>query len=238
MLADSYICQLSFGVSYLPVAHKLLMEQQRRSAIIELRRAGHTAAAITKLLKYPRSTVYDVVKAFDNEGKTHRAEHKPRSDKVRTPRFVAGLKRSIDANPTTPISKLAKDRNVSDFVIRKAIKDDLGYMSRSRGVRHLLTEGNKLNRVSKGKKILNALKSKGGYLKFFSDEKIFTVDASINRRNDRWICLDPDEVQPSMASKKPASVMVLAIISSQGDVMPPTSLRQAKRSPRRSTWRS
>ena len=196
------------------------MEQARRTTITELRRAGHSAATIVRLTKYPRRTVYDVVAAYDKDGKTYRAEHNTRSDKKRTPRFVAGLKRTIDAKPTTPISKLAKDRQVDPSTIRRAIKEDLGYRSRVRAVKHLLTTQHKADRVTKGMKI-NAMKTKGGYLRFFSDEKIFTIDKFTNRRNDRWICLDPDEVHPVMKTKMPASVMVMAVISSEGHVMPP-----------------
>jgi len=54
-----------------------------------------------------------------------------------------------------------------------------------------------------------------------SDEKIFTKDKFTNRRNDRWIFLDPDEVQPVMKTQKLASVMVLADITSERHVMPP-----------------
>ncbi|QQP55662.1 Uncharacterized protein FKW44_000076 [Caligus rogercresseyi] len=115
------------------------MEQARRTTICELRRAGHSAAAIFKMTQYNRKTVYNVVKAFDEEGKTTRKDHSPRSDKIRTP----------------------------------------------------------------------------------SDEKIFTVDESVSRRNVRWICQDPKEVKPTMSSKKPAAVMTLAVISSEGDVMVP-----------------
>ncbi|QQP50127.1 Transposable element tcb2 transposase [Caligus rogercresseyi] len=188
------------------------MEQARRTTICELRRAGHSAAAIFKMTQYNRKTVYNVVKAFDEEGKTTRKDHSPRSDKIRTPRFVAGLKRSIRRTPTTKMTKLAKDRNVSHTTIRRAVKDDLNYRSSAK---------NKADRVSKGRKILNDLKSKGHYLRFYSDEKIFTVDESVSRRNDRWICQDPKEVKPTMSSKKPAAVMTLAVISSEGDVMVP-----------------
>ncbi|QQP53659.1 Transposable element tcb2 transposase [Caligus rogercresseyi] len=197
------------------------MEQARRTTICELWRAGHSAAAIFKMTQYNRKTVYNVVKAFDEEGKTTRKDHSPRSDKIRTPRFVAGLKRSITRTPTTKMTKLAKDRNVSHTTIRRAVKDDLNYRSRCKCVKHLLTAQNKADRVSKGRKILNDLKSKGHYLRFYSDEKIFTVDESVNRRNDRWICQDPKEVKPTMFSKKPAAVMTLAVISSEGDVMVP-----------------
>ena len=73
-----------------------------------------------------------------------------------------GLKSSIKANPATPILKLAKDGGLSNFIIWKAIKDDLGYMSRARGDKHLLTDKNKAVRVAKGKKDIKAMKTKGG----------------------------------------------------------------------------
>ncbi|QQP57147.1 Transposable element tcb1 transposase [Caligus rogercresseyi] len=41
-----------------------------------------------------------------------RKKHKPRSDRICTPTFVAGLKRSIKANPGTPMSILARKRGV------------------------------------------------------------------------------------------------------------------------------
>ncbi|QQP41915.1 Transposable element tcb2 transposase [Caligus rogercresseyi] len=197
------------------------MEQVRRDAICEARRAGRTPQKIIEFFHYPKSTVYKVVKAFDNEGKDRRADHSSRADKIRTPRFWAGLNKSIDAHPNTPISKLAKDRNVHRSTIEKAIKVDLRYRSRARATKHLLTEQNIADRVSKGKILINQMKSKSGFLRFFSDEKIFTIDASHNRRNDRWICLDADEVKPFMKTKNPASNMVLAVISTEGDVMPP-----------------
>ncbi|QQP36897.1 Transposable element tcb1 transposase [Caligus rogercresseyi] len=41
-----------------------------------------------------------------------RKELKLRSDRICTPTFVAGLKRSIKANPGTPMSILARKRGV------------------------------------------------------------------------------------------------------------------------------
>ena len=88
------------------------MEQPCRDTICELVRAGHGASDIIKLTKYKKSTVYDVVKRFRDSGESKRKDHSPRSDKVRTPRFLAGLKCSINANPATPMSVHAKKRNV------------------------------------------------------------------------------------------------------------------------------
>lgn len=197
------------------------MEHERRSAVLELFRAGHTVSTIVRLLKYPKSTVYRIIKDFSENGKTQRAEYQPRSYKIRTPRFVAGLKRSVDANPKTPISILAKQRQVSTYTISKALNDDLGYTSRCRPVKHLLTAKQKSLRVERGQKILSSLKSTSGYLQFFSDEKIFNVDQVHNRRNDRWISAEASDVPPVMTSKNPAAIMVLAVISTDGDVMPP-----------------
>ena len=59
----------------------------------------------------------------------------------------------------------------------------------------------------------------------FSDEKIFTVDAMLNLRNDRWIGGDPadvpDKVKYANSIKHSASVMVFGLISSDGKKMPP-----------------
>ncbi len=88
------------------------MEQRRCDTICELVRAGHGASDIIKLTKYKKSTVYDVVKRFRDSGVSKRKDHSPRSDKVRTPCFLAGLKCSINANPATPMSVHAKKRNV------------------------------------------------------------------------------------------------------------------------------
>ncbi len=98
------------------------MEQCRRDAIIELYHAGHNPKDIIKLLKYPKSTVYDVIKRFNGKGDYKRKNHKPRSDKIRTPTFLAGLKKSIRANPGMPMRKLARDRNVCPATISKAVR--------------------------------------------------------------------------------------------------------------------
>uniref|UniRef100_A0A0K2UH41 Uncharacterized protein n=1 Tax=Lepeophtheirus salmonis TaxID=72036 RepID=A0A0K2UH41_LEPSM len=75
------------------------MKKGRIISIIEARRAGHSAKELISFFENPKSTVYGMIKAFDKGGKTERATHSTRSDKVRTKRFIAGLKRSIDTHP-------------------------------------------------------------------------------------------------------------------------------------------
>ncbi|QQP51549.1 Uncharacterized protein FKW44_012956 [Caligus rogercresseyi] len=52
---------------------------------------------------------------------------------------------------------------------------------------------------------------------------MFNLDRTHNRQNTTWICQDPEDVPMVFKSKKPASVIVLGVISSDGDVMAPTS---------------
>ncbi|QQP55037.1 Transposable element tcb2 transposase [Caligus rogercresseyi] len=96
------------------------MEQTQRDTVIELLCGGHRPAAIIKLLKYPRRTVYDITKKWEESGMSKRKEHKPRSDRICTSSFVAGLKKSIKANPGTPMSILAKKRGQDSTPAHKA----------------------------------------------------------------------------------------------------------------------
>ncbi|QQP40391.1 Transposable element tcb2 transposase [Caligus rogercresseyi] len=117
--------------------------------------------------------------------------------------FLAGLNRSIKNKPGTPMMKLATARDVSIYTISKAVREDLGYKSFTLRVRHLLTEKQKDARVVRGEDMLNFIKSSSSpSLRFFSDEKLFNLDRSHNRKNTRWICQDPEDV-PMASSSKP-----------------------------------
>ncbi|QQP32918.1 Uncharacterized protein FKW44_024110 [Caligus rogercresseyi] len=68
------------------------MEQEKRSAVIELHRAGRSAQEIISLLKYPSSTVLYHHQQVQGHGMSSRSKHSPRSDRKRNPRFLAGLR--------------------------------------------------------------------------------------------------------------------------------------------------
>uniref|UniRef100_A0A0K2TP93 Putative LOC100207607 [Hydra vulgaris] n=1 Tax=Lepeophtheirus salmonis TaxID=72036 RepID=A0A0K2TP93_LEPSM len=50
---------------------------------------------------------------------------------------------------------------------------------------HILTASMKVTRLTNGKRLLNELKSHGGRIIFFFDEKNWTFDRSYNVQNDR-----------------------------------------------------
>ncbi len=59
--------------------------------------------------------------------------------------------------------------------------------------------------------------------------KIFCVDAKVNRRNDRWIAKDPNEVQVIRKTEYPASIYILGVVSSERDVLPPHYFQRGKK---------
>ena len=86
-----------------------------------------------------------------------------------------------------------------------------------------MSEATITRHLEKAKKLLARIKhpTVPNPLIFFSDEKNFMQDQKVNRRNNRWLCSDPTEVPIVMATKFPANVMVLGIMSNKGDIMPP-----------------
>ena len=87
------------------------------------------------------------------------------------------------------------------------------------GKRHLLTDRMRGIRLQRCQKLVTWMKGNGGVMKFFSDEKNFTVDCAFNRRNDRRIASSRSEIQSKMITKQPAKVMTLCVVSSEGDVL-------------------
>ena len=67
------------------------------------------------------------------------------------------------------------------------------------------------------------LKSNGNRILIFSDEKTFTVDPVINKQNDRVVSFGQDisTVRYVTTTKHPASVMMLGVVASNGEKMPP-----------------
>uniref|UniRef100_A0A0K2UTH9 Uncharacterized protein n=1 Tax=Lepeophtheirus salmonis TaxID=72036 RepID=A0A0K2UTH9_LEPSM len=154
------------------------MEQARRDAILELDCAGHKPSAIYKLLNYPKTTVYRVFNTWEVEVEVCCKAHNMRSDQIRTPHFLEDLLKSIKASPWTFLSRLAKNRGVSEELVSMAVNEDLGYRSYRMAKHHILTASMKATRLTNGKRLLNDLKSHGGRIIFFSDEKNWTVDRS------------------------------------------------------------
>lgn len=214
-------------------------QETRRSACFEAFRAGRTAKETSDFFNYPLRTVYDLKKRFDEEvvagakpeevSPAHRAPKRLadaslcREKDVRSPDFVARVQEMIKDDPSKSIRSLAREMNVSAMTMDRTVHEDLGYKSYALQHGQLLTTVTKARRLDKAKKLLSRLKNpkEPHPLIFFSDEKNFTQNQKINRRNNRWLCSDPADVPVVMRSKFPSEVMVLGVVSNEGHIMPP-----------------
>jgi len=69
--------------------------------------------------------------------------------------------------------------------MRRITEEELQYKSYTLKIRQMLSEIARTSRVVCCNLLLYSLKNEVSGIRLFSDEKIFTVDVKINRRNDR-----------------------------------------------------
>ena len=206
-------------------------EEHRRAVIIFNLRAGMSPGEIVRRFNFKQSTVYDLKKKFDafvaaggapDDFSVTRQPHQERMDAMGDA-FIANVRRMVDDNPGRSMRSIARELNVSDSTVRKVVKKKLKRKSFALKKGQFMNAATKERRLEKAKKLFGRIKrpAERGALIFFSDEKNFTQDQKVNRKNNRWICEDRNDVPIVMSTKFPATVMVLGVISNEGDVMPP-----------------
>jgi hypothetical protein len=71
---------------------------------------------------------------------------------------------------------------------------------------------------------------------FFSNKQIFTLEASVNRRNNRGLVYDPYDVPVGSRIRFLPSICILGVVSNERDVSRPIiSSKRVKRSPKKGT---
>jgi len=196
-------------------------QQRRRERVADLLRAKVAPREICAVVGVSLKTVYNVRKAVASGKGTIRKSGSGGENKKRTPDFLDALQTKITEDPTKSLRKMANEMNVQPSTVQLAAQKDLGYKSFVRTQRHLLTESLKSKRLVRCKKVMQYLRTRGSTVKVFSDEKIFTVDAVVNRRNDRFLAKSIEEVVGTFHTKHPAQIMVLGVVASDGKKMPP-----------------
>ena len=208
------------------------MEEQKRAAIVIGLRAGRTPREIADFNNLPRSLCYRVRSEFNEklsagedaeDISVERRPHRRRSDSLRTSEFIEQVQNMVDEDPGRSMRSLARELQVDEKTVRNCVHEDIRYKSYALKRRQFMNEATKERRADKAARLLCKLKHPQctNQLIFFSDEKNFCQDQKVNVRNDRWLCSDPEEVPIVMSTKFPATVMVLGVISNEGDVMPP-----------------
>lgn len=195
----------------------------KRQAIQDLLCAGWSPTVIARDLKVSRHMVYNCKKRFKETGDARRKHGGGRPRTKNTPDLRKAIKAKVKRNPRRSLRRLAKDHDVSRKTISNCVKD-LSLRSRVVPVKHLITNSCQKKRLERCHKILNILKHPMRGLDriiLFSDEKLFTVDSSTNRRNDRYLATSKRSDIVRFRTKHPARVMVFGLVASDGKVMPP-----------------
>ena len=207
------------------------LQEAQRGAMVMGFRAGRTTKEIAEFNLIPLSTVKCFKKSWEKyleEGgdadsfDIKRKPHKRRSDAFQED-MINNIQAMIDENPGRSMRNIATELKISDWSVRRIVKQDIRYKSYSLRRGQFMTEATKEKRCERAQKLVNFFKHPPAQdlLIFYSDEKNFSQDQKVNRKNDRWLCSDPEEVPIVMATKFPATVMVLGVVSNKGDVMPP-----------------
>ncbi len=172
------------------------MEAQRQR-VADLLAVEMLVKDIIDIVKCSRSLV-DKVKRLQKDGKGFSKKVGSNGHIVLTEDFLTGVASEIKANREHSMREMAKNLNMGVTTIRKAVVQLGAHMRR----RHqLLTKATRESRVSRGKKIINWMKSKAlSTILVFSDKRNRTVDQAWNARNDRYLAYNIDEV---LASIKP-----------------------------------
>ncbi|QQP57708.1 Putative transposable element [Caligus rogercresseyi] len=191
-------------------------QEMKRQRAIDLLCAQVDPKVITTQIKVSLATVYNIRKAMEGMDPISRKLGTGGHNKKRSGEFLNLLQENIKKDPTKSMRKMAAERNVALITVTRALRQDT---KASVGGHY---EGQK---VRESQKVLNFFKHNGDTVKIYSDKKIFTVDAVLNRRNDRFLAETRGHVEGYYRTKHPAQVMVLGIVASDGNKMPPHFFR-------------
>lgn len=200
-------------------------EFEVRSSIICGLRAGRNCQEISEFNNIPLRTVYNVKKIYDanpDAATPKRKEHKLRKDRT-SPAMVQNIKDHINEYPGKSMRSIARELDISGKTVRKIVSENTTYRSYALRRGQFLTQKAKERRLERARKLLAKLKNprEKKSLIFFSDEKNFQQDQKVNRRNNRWLCESVTNVPIVMKTKFTATVMVLGVVSNEGDIMDP-----------------
>ena len=97
----------------------------KRTAIVELFKAGNSRQNISKSLKINRMFVWRPLKRYEETGGIHDRPGQGRPRTARTPKLVKSTREKIRSNSKRSIQNLAKESNVSHGTMSTVLRKDL-----------------------------------------------------------------------------------------------------------------
>ncbi len=194
-------------------------QRDKRVAIRALLAAGMSVTEVARQTGASRTTVTNV-----RDYGVERKEYE-RARGTRTPDLVEQVERAVSTNPNTSVRALARESGVSEASMRRLVKEDLSMRSYAMQERPALSEETRCRREERARGLLNRIKRvDAGLILLFSDEKWFTLAQYHNRRNTKVVLPQGeafDERRVHGVSQRPAGVMFLGVVASDGRVGPP-----------------
>ena len=175
---------------------------------------------ISRIVGVSEKTVYNVQKKMIMSKTITRKTGSGGSNKKRTKTFIKTLKSRIQKDSTKSMQIMAHELKVDSKIVRNSVKYDLKFKSCTRTLKHLLTTAIKEKRLERCKKITTWLRKNPSIVMIFSDEKIFTVFAVLNCRNDRYIAESTAEVKGTFRTKHSSQVIAFGVVAFDGEKMP------------------
>jgi hypothetical protein len=124
-------------------------------------------------------------------------------------------------NPVRSARRMAQDLGINRETVRKVLKEDLKVFPYKMQAAHHLNDKAQSTRLQRCKSLRRRFSTDATHHSIlFTDEKVFTIEQSFNKQNDRiWspslFSIDPDH-RFVRRVQKPASIMVWAGICATG----------------------
>lgn len=198
-------------------------DYENRVAVIALHKVGKSASEIfqtLKRLKISRMFVHRTIQRFTETGSVKDRPRDGRPRTVRTPAAQKAVAARIRRNPVRKQSVMARELNISKRSMSRLLSEDLGLKAYRRSTGHYLDARLKKQRVLKCRRLLQRYAHNGHRRILFTDEKIFTIEESFNRQNDRVYASSSREAREKAPKVQrghhPSSVMVWWGVSYSG----------------------
>ena len=198
------------------------MESQR-CAVVELHRVGKSASEILKEFKLPksrRSFVYRTIQRYNETGSVNDRNRSGRPRTATTPEVKKKIASRISRNPRRSMRKMAGELQISRESVRRVVKRDLGLSSLKLRNVHSLTTASRQKQLDGSRSLIRRFAAHGLDTVLFTDEKLFTVEQSFNRENDRILTRSVStmtkDIRNVRQTQNPAFVMVWAGMFAKG----------------------
>ncbi len=202
------------------------LNEDVKQQVMGMLRAGRSVRESAKAMGITPETVYRIRKRYhERGGDLSRKKGQGRKASKVVQRTIDIVRKRAERDPRRSMRKMAKEFNMSPKSMR-AVVHAAGFKSMPPLLQFDIMPGQEIRRLERAMWLLEwrTLGQNKDKIILWSDEKIFYVEACVNKKTDRFLvplkCSDPT-LRIVKRRKNPISVMVFAAVASNGAVMDP-----------------